>query len=75
MEYYQGKDTCMQKIEEGIAERGAEHRFEDREVAGDGWVGEWVEIYLVQCTMFPCRLLGQERIKLFHKRVSLAILE
>lgn len=36
MEYYQGKDTCMQKIEEGIAERGAEHRFEDREVAGDG---------------------------------------
>lgn len=36
---------------------------------------EMVEIYLVKCTMFPCRLLGQERTKLFHKRVSLAILE
>lgn len=36
---------------------------------------EMVEVYLVKCNMFPCRLLGQKRIKLFHKRVSLAILE
>lgn len=30
---------------------------------------EMVEIYLVKCTMFPCRLLGQERnyfIKRYH---------
>ena len=41
------------------------------------WASEadMVEIYLVKGTMFPCRLPGQERIKLFHKRVSLAIVE
>lgn len=71
IEYYQGKDTCMQKIKEGIAEDGAEHRFWRSGSCWwclSGWVRQrWSRYIWLSAPCFPEGYQGKKDLNYFIK--------